>query len=169
MPCQREGARALLLAAFAASGCAALPRDNYGTFERIHSEHVLRVGATEDPPWVKRSGGAIAGFEAELIRTFAARHRARVDWSWGTQIKLAERIHRKQLDVLIAGLEDDTPLQGKIVLTRPHATTREPDGETVRHVIAVMPGESRLLYELDSFLLNDAGALRIRHAAESAR
>ena len=39
---------------------------------RILTTHVLRAGASENPPWVAFDGGTIAGVEPDLINAFAA-------------------------------------------------------------------------------------------------
>lgn len=151
------------------SACSELPRDNYGTLERIRREHVLRVGAAENRPWVEPQSDDVRGLEAELVQSFARQHGARVEWTRGPQIELAERLHDRQLDILIAGLRANTPLHAKLALTRPYATTRDPDGSSADRVLAVMPGESQLLYQLDRFLLDDARAEAVRRRAEAAR
>ena len=143
------------------NGCDGLPKDNFGTLERIRSQKLIRVGAAEEPPWVEIEGEAVEGVEAKLVEAFARTQEARVQWTRGSQSALAERLHKKQLDIVVGGFDDKTPLDKKMVLTQPYVTARNAEGKKTKRVLAVMPGESRLLFALDSFLLGDKEAKSI--------
>ena len=73
----------LLVAALAvAAGCSRFPADPDGTLDRVQGG-VLRVGVSPHPPWtVVREGADPAGVEPDLVRRFAERLQARVEWGW---------------------------------------------------------------------------------------
>ncbi|MCU1436011.1 MAG: putative lipoprotein [Pseudarthrobacter sp.] len=95
---------ALVTAVFLA-GCGTYPADPSGTLERV-AGGTLRVGASENGDWVKfsaASGGGqatrpasprrdedVQGTEAELVREFAARLGADIEWVSGTEHVLAD-------------------------------------------------------------------------------
>jgi hypothetical protein len=62
-----------------------------------------------------------------------------------------ERLHRHELDLLLAGLIKSTPWQNKVALTRPFLETQRGDRK-VQHVLAVPPGENGWLVRLERFL-----------------
>ena len=157
-----------LAALLGVAGCDALPRDNFGTTERVRSERVLRAGAAHNPPWVIVEGGRVGGLEPRLLEAFARTHGAEVRWTTGAQIELSEQLKRKELEALVGGLDEKTPVKSSVSLTQSYATTSKPGGGKAKRVMAVMPGESRLLYELDRFLKDERRAPAIRRAAEEA-
>lgn len=145
----RAQARAALLVALAACG-EGFPRDPEGTTSRVASTGVMRVGVTEHPPWVVKDGARARGLEADLIARFAAARGVRVDWEWGQQEALLEKLARYQLDLVAGGIREKTAWSEKIGLTttRTHARADAP-------VLAVPPGENRWLGEVERFLKDD--------------
>ena len=137
------GLLALLLTA---SACSEIPRDPDDTLEAARGG-VLRVGIAEAPPWVVRAGPEPRGVEAELIRSFAAGIGARVEWSWGAPEAQLEKLEKRELAIVAAGLTRKTPWRGRVALTRPHTET---GGEA--HVLATAPGENALLTALERHL-----------------
>lgn len=123
------------------------------------------MGAAEQPPWVEFDGEHVRGVEAQLVEAFAHKLGARVQWSRGPQLELAKRLHHKQLHLLIAGFDDKAPVSEHVAFTQPYVEAEDLEGKTAKHVLTAMPGESRLLYELDTFLLQDAKAKEIAATA----
>lgn len=142
-------AAALLLAACAAS----YPADPKGTLERV-TDGVIRVGASPNGEWVSvSSSGEPEGKEPELVKAFAARLGARIDWTTGTEHVLAEGIKHGELDLMIGGLNDQTPWEKHAGLTRAYTESKDEHGQTHKHVMLVDKGENAFLLELDKFLM----------------
>src|SRR5689334_5685077 len=100
--------------------CGKLPRDPENTTERVEQQHAIRVGLTEDPPWVLRTSGEPAGVEVTLIRDFAHSLGATPEWFWGTEQTHMEALKHFELDIAISGLEAKTPWSKQVGLTRPY-------------------------------------------------
>ena len=168
---RQRGSRwaAALAFALAASvaGCGTYPADPSGTLERA-TNGILRVGASENGDWVKftsgsgtqsggpvspRRDGDIQGSEAELVRGFAARLGADIEWVSGTEHVLAEELKHGELDLMIGGLDDKTPWAQHGGLTRAYMESRNGRGSPRKHVMLVPLGENAFLLELDKFLL----------------
>ena len=141
---------ARLLSALLLIGCDSLPRDSAGALERV-SGGELRVGVAENPPWVHWQDGAVSGLEPELIESWAKSINARVLWRRGSEAELVEALNRRELDVMAAGLDSKTPYAAKLALTQPYVEVEE-RGKKKKHLLAVTPGESALLFALDRFL-----------------
>jgi polar amino acid transport system substrate-binding protein len=81
----------------------------------------------------------------------------------GAEAELVEALHRRELDVVAAGLQSESPYGKQVALTRSYVEVDDRYGSTKKHVLAVMPGESALLLSLDRFLAaQDKDALRRR-------
>lgn len=147
-------ARALvgLLLAAGLAGCGAIPRDPDGTLERVRTEQVLRVGASASPERVVIEGDEVGGTEAVLVTGFARALDADIDWTLSGETELIAAMERGELDLIIGGLHADSPWADKVSLTRPYASSRDPEGETVTHVMAVPLGENALLVRLERYL-----------------
>jgi polar amino acid transport system substrate-binding protein len=143
----------VVLAATAA--CTAIPRDVNGALASVRGG-VLRVGVVEHPPWIIVDDGAVSGSEAQLIERWAAQLAARVEWRPGDIDQLVDALHRREIDVLAGGLGQKTPYAHRLALTQPYADVEDPHGKKQRLVLAVTPGESALLLELDRFLSSDS-------------
>lgn len=142
--------RRLLTLAFvvsAASACG-MPRDPNRSVDRIQQTAVLRAGFTERAPWVMRgSDGGAEGPEAELVERFAASLGARAEWRQGSESELFEALERFELDIVIGGLTADNPAAPALGVTRPYVERGDK-----QHVMAVAPGENRLLVALERVL-----------------
>ncbi|HEX8310338.1 MAG TPA: transporter substrate-binding domain-containing protein [Chthoniobacteraceae bacterium] len=157
-------------AGFLVGGCGEFPRDAAGTLKRGRVGGELRVGAVEHAPWVRWEGEHASGIEPELIDAWARQIGANVRWRRGAVAELAGALHRREIDVLIAGFKDDTPHASEIALTQPYVKTHDLRGKKESHVLAVMPGENALLLSLDRFLAGqDAEAFRKRAESEQAK
>lgn len=138
-------AAAILLGALVATGCE-FPRDGEGTLARVRGGE-MRVGVTDNPPWVRVSDDKVEGVEPALIEAWARELGARVRWVRGSEPELVEALHRRELDAVALGLEESTPYAPKLALSQPYLRAEE------KRVLAVQPGESAFLFALDRFLL----------------
>jgi polar amino acid transport system substrate-binding protein len=167
----------LLAGAVALAGCD-IPRDNEGTLDRVRGSE-LRVGVTDNRPWVRIEGEAVQGLEPELLRLWAERLGARIRWVRGDLDALVHALEAGRIDVLAAGLTSDTPYRSRLGVSQTYykgveqvAARGKPAGEPTRRrrIMAAAPGESALLLALDRFLLG-LGEARIAEilVRESAR
>jgi polar amino acid transport system substrate-binding protein len=132
------------------TACDVVPRDAAGAYERaINGE--LRVGVVADPPFTVVDDG-IRGLEPDLLTGWSGRINGRIVWRSGALDELVEALHRREIDVLAAGLDARTPYKAKIAMTQPYLETLERLGQRHKHVLAVTQGESKLLFELDRYL-----------------
>lgn len=144
-----------LLAVLLLSGGCNLPQDPEATLERVRGG-TLRVGISENPPWTGLAGDSANGLEAELLDRFANELSAHIEWTPDTEGDLLPALERGELDIVICGLHDGTPWRDRVGLTQPYLTIGNK-----KHVMAVAPGENRLLLELDRFLqMSDPGDLQ---------
>ncbi|EKD36693.1 MAG: hypothetical protein ACD_75C01404G0002 [uncultured bacterium] len=131
-------------------GCN-LPQDPRGTFDRVRGG-TLRVGMSVAPPWVELANGE-AGVEVELTRGLAGLLQAHIEWTRDSESRLLELLHQGRLDLVLGGLDDQTPWAKKVGLTRPYLEVPDKQtGKSRKHVWAVPPGENRWLLVLDRFL-----------------
>jgi hypothetical protein len=150
----------VLLSTVLLIGCDPIPRDSAGALNRVRGGE-LRVGVADHPPWVRFEGGRVAGLEPELIEAWAKGLGARVSWKHGAEAELVEALHRREVDVLAAGLDSKTPYKPELGLTQPYIEVEDRHGSKKKHVLAVTPGESALLFSLDQFLAaQDKAGLR---------
>lgn len=147
------------------TGCGMYPADPDGTLERV-TGGTLRVGASENGDWVELTGSGstdsqdgtrreqdVQGSDAELVRGFAAKVGAEIEWVSGTEHVLAEELKHGELDLVIGGLDDKTPWVQHGGLTRVYAESRNSRGSRQLHVMLVPMGENAFLLELDKFLM----------------
>jgi polar amino acid transport system substrate-binding protein len=140
----RPLAAALCLAATltACAGNEDFPRDPEGTLDRV-SGGTVRVGVTDNKPWVDLSGDQPAGVEVILVERFARQLGAEVAWFEGSESSLMGALERKELDLVAGGLERSAPWSQMVSLTRPyvldHIVVGVPAGSAVPEDIAGMP------------------------------
>jgi hypothetical protein len=152
----------------ALAGCDRFPRDSAGALERIEREHVVRVGVVDHPPWVRLGGARPSGVEPALVEAWAAEQGARVAWRSGDLDGLVQALHRRELDVLLAGLDAKSPYGRKAALSQVYVTVKDASGKAEKHVMAVTQGENALLLSLDRFLKRQDEAAIRRAAGASA-
>lgn len=138
---------ALILPLFVA-GCG-LPHDPEKTSERIAATHELRVGVTDNPPWVKAQSAEPSGIEADLVRDFGRRLGAKVLWSRGSETMLMQSLKHHELDIVIGGFDKKTSWVSSAGLTQPWAT----DAQSKKRIMLAAPGENRFILSLDRFLV----------------
>jgi polar amino acid transport system substrate-binding protein len=138
------------------AGCGLqIPADPEGTLERV-AGGTLKAGISHNPPWTETpSGSEPAGTEAELVRSFAAEHDARVEWVAGGESNLIRQLERGELDLVVGGLTKDSPWSKYAALTHPYLETRNAQGDKEQHVMAVRMGENAFMVALEEFLLED--------------
>ena len=107
-----------------------MPRDPEGTLKKVEQRRTIRVGLVENAPWVIRSGDQPLGVEPQLVRDLAASLGAAPEWHWGSEQEHMEALETYDLDLVIGGLESNTPWSKKIGLTRREA----PEGGQARAV-----------------------------------
>lgn len=99
------------------------PRDIEHTTQKVTGA-VIKVGVTENPPWVKRTPDGPAGLEPEIIRDMADQFNAEVSWHWGTESELLAALEQYQLHVVVGGLTDSKYLRKLSALTKPYYRSR---------------------------------------------
>ena len=134
------------------TGCDRLPRDSAGALARIQSTREVRVGVAEHEPWVRWEGDRATGLEPELIEQWAQTLGARIVWRRDSVAELVKALHRREIDVLAAGLEETTPYAPEVAASQPYLEAPDREGKKTPRVIAVTQGESALLFSLDRFL-----------------
>lgn len=142
----RAPCAAALLLACVALACG-LPRDSEGTLERVRGG-TLRVGAIHAPPWVtvEHRDSDPRGREIELVRGLADALGARVEFTVGGETALFERLGEFRLDLVVGGLDDDSPYAEQVGFIRPYV---EAGGKG--HVVAGPPGENAWLRVVEAY------------------
>lgn len=144
----------LWLLLFGATACDNYPKDPNKSLENA-TNGVLKVGYSENPPWVVKNGAAPTGIEADLLKEFAQTRNARIEWKNDATQNLLEELADKQLHLVIAGITHDTPWKAHVGLTRPFARAG-----SKKHVIAVQTGENALTVALEEFLYAREGRIQ---------
>ena len=152
------GVPAFVLAALMTASCG-MPRDPEGSLDRIVRTGVVRAGIAARPPWTEDGGGP----EADVVNAFAQSLGARVEWRRGSDAELFEALETFELDLAVGGFTDDNPWGPKLGLTRPYVKA---GGKN--HVVAVAPGENRLLVAFERVLRAHAGTVAARAGGEPA-
>jgi polar amino acid transport system substrate-binding protein len=131
-----------------------LPRDARGTLDRVVNGQ-MKVGVVHAPPWVIDSADGVHGRDAELVQQVARELNAQIVWVRQPESDLLEAVHSGALDVVIAGLKDDSPWREQVAFSRPH-DVEHVDGRTRRHVLALPPGENAWLVRVDQVIYRQA-------------
>jgi ABC-type amino acid transport substrate-binding protein len=155
------GVRGGLLVAAAAMACG-VPRDADHTLERVRGRE-LRVGVTDHPPWVELHDTLVSGVEPSLVRDLAVGLRTRAAFRRGSESQLLEALHRGELDLVAAGLNDGSPWKGHVALTKPYHTDTA-SGE--KHVLADRAGENAWLVHVETFLATHRASAAGSEAAQ---
>jgi polar amino acid transport system substrate-binding protein len=140
-----------------------LPRDPDETFQRVRGA-TMRVGLTANPPWTMYEDDQPRGIEVALVRQFAESLEADIEWTNDSEAKLMEHLRDGRLDLVIGGLDDESPWTTHAGFTQPYVTFADKP-----HVMAVKRGENRFLLEFDRFLQGRRGVIHQRVDAEAAR
>lgn len=141
--------RVVLLCLCALGLACGVPKDPDGTLEHVQGG-VMRVGVAVHEPWTSDSAGQPGGIEPALVRALAQELRARVTWVRGGESVLLPRLHERELDLVIAGLDAKTAWKSKIGMTSPYVTLH--DATKRKMVWAVAPGENAWQMRVERFL-----------------
>ncbi|MGV3541463.1 MAG: transporter substrate-binding domain-containing protein [Rufibacter sp.] len=141
------------------AGCGQFPKDPNDTLAHV-SGGTLKVGYSENLPWVVKGAQEPTGIEADLVKGFAQSINATVQWVPDTENELFQRLAKEELHLVIAGTTDDTPWKKKIAFTRPFAEVGKK-----KHVINVIKGENAFVVALEKYLHQQQSNLetRLRH------
>ncbi len=120
----------LLACGLAIAGCQ-FPKDPEGTLNKVRDRGTMKVGVTHADPFVNLDGPEPDGVEVELIKEFARHLGVEIEWIEASESQLVELLEGTEIDVMLAGLERQSPLQQEVGLTRPYAN--------VEIVLAVPP------------------------------
>ncbi|MFC4871953.1 transporter substrate-binding domain-containing protein [Negadavirga shengliensis] len=127
-------------------GCENFPKDPENTLKKVHNG-TLRVGYSENPPWVVETDNIPIGIEPELVKDFAKSLNAEIEWINDTEQNLFDDLGKKKLHLVVAGITSDTPWKKKVGLTRPFAKRGKK-----KQVMAVIQGENAFIVQLERFL-----------------
>lgn len=122
-----------------------MPTDPEDTYQRVH-KGILRVGLTEQAPWVIIHEDRYSGTEVQLVKRLAEQLDAEIEWQEGSESVLLESLERNELDLVIGGLKKSIPWK-TVAFTKPYLVQGENE-----HVLALALGENRWLLELEKFL-----------------
>ncbi len=118
-----------------------LPRDPDRTLERVRGG-VVRVGIAESQPWVVVTANGAEGVEPTLVKAIADSLGASIEWIRKGESELLTDLEERKLDLVLAGLTDDSPWKTKVALTKPFY---EDPSTRKKHVMAAPPGENAWL------------------------
>jgi len=165
-------ARAALVPLLLLTVACNLPRDPDRTLNRV-THGTMRVGIVHNPPWVIDSGIDVTGVEAAIVKGLAHELGARVEWERGPAPRLFEKLHDRELQLLIGGFTDTLPWRQQVAFTRPYYESPAPRdappsrrGNTERHVLAAAPGENAWLVRVEQALHARQAAVPAALAAE---
>lgn len=148
-----------MLASPLISACGRFPADTEGTLDRAQGGR-LRIGVSVNPPFTRADAqGHVDGSEVTLLCGFCATVPTSPSWRVGAEGLLAAALRDGALDVLIGGLDSQSPWKDQIALTRPYRKISTPSGDSRELVMAVRAGENALLVALERFLAEQEGQL----------
>lgn len=139
-----------------ATGCDNFPKDPDKTLEKIN-KGTLRVGYSENAPWVIKTAKEPSGLEADLVRGFAKEQNARIVWVNDTEQDLFQKLEKKELHLVIGGLTDKNLWKSKISFTRPYLEIKKD-----KHVMAILKGENAFTIALETYLHQQESLLNTR-------
>jgi ABC-type amino acid transport substrate-binding protein len=147
----RTVAQTLLIALLLTSCGVTIPSDPNGTLDRVTGGE-LRVGLSPNGDLVRVDDGEYSGREVELVERFADSLDAEIEWTVGSEESLVRGLENSSLDLVIAGITDQSPWVDRAAPTRPYAETPDAWGVTHKLVMLVPMGENAFLSTLERFL-----------------
>lgn len=140
---------ALLLILFSCD----IPRDSKNSFKKAKQKGLI-VAYQENPPWAATAAdGAPEGVEVELIKDFARFNNFRIKWKTGLIEEIMSDLTNYKTNVAIGGIKKNSLWRKKAAFSVSWAITYGDKGEKEERVLAVSPGENKLLHKLDQFIL----------------
>lgn len=133
-----------------------IPRDIHGTFDRVSKEKVLRVGYSNNPPFIQIKENDTTGIEYRIVDAFSKEMGYKVEYTEGTEAVLMEKLEKYEIDIIIAGLNNKSPWKSKAGFTQPYATVNGKD-----YSLAVPPGENAFLVFVEQFLNRNKDQINI--------
>ena len=161
----------LLAAGLALAGCQ-FPKDPEGTLNKVRDRGTMKVGVTHADPFVNLNGPEPTGVEVELIKEFARHLGVEIEWVEGSETQLVGLLAGTEVDVMLAGLDRQSPLQQEVALTRPYANVEivlgvPPDEETPDveglDVVVEENSEAAAIVEKET----DANPIRVQSLTEA--
>ena len=128
--------------------CTDFPKDPRKTLERARGG-TLKVGVSENYPWVIREGDVPVGVEPELVRRFAESIDAQVEWIWGSPETHFAGLEQYDLHLAITGVTKTSPWRKHLGFSEPYHTSRviiaQPPGagpvESIDGLEVIVPDE----------------------------
>lgn len=147
----RTAAIALMMA-FVLTACGiSIPTDPNGTLDRVTGGE-LRVGLSPNGELVQVDDGSYTGQEPGLVKRFSESINANIEWTVGSEEALVRGLERGSLDLVIAGMTDESPWVDRAAPTRPYDEVPDGHGGTHKLIMLVPMGENAFLSELERFL-----------------
>lgn len=153
------------------AGCQ-FPADPEGTLDKVRERHLMKVGVTQNVPFVDLEGSEPAGVEVELVKEYALHLGVEIEWVEGSESELVELLKGTEIDVMLAGLDRQSVLSQEVALTRPYANVEivlavPPDAETPEveglDVLVKENSEAAAILEKET----DADPIRVPSLAEA--
>ncbi|WP_165481070.1 substrate-binding periplasmic protein [Legionella impletisoli] len=117
-----------------------LPKDPKQTLEKVKKNHILRIGAIYNPPWVNNNE---TGIELLLLNQFAKELNAQPKLFYLPESLAMKALIEHQVDVVIGGINENTPWKKEIGLTRPYYKEiyyiGRPEKSSKKSLIAITP------------------------------
>jgi polar amino acid transport system substrate-binding protein len=136
----------LLLGIGLVTSCQNYPQDPDDTLAKVKNGQLL-VGYSVNPPWVIKTQTEPTGLEADLIKDFARTQKAKVIWYHDSEQDLFEKLHKRELHLVIAGLTHKNSWASKISFSKPYLINGNK-----KHVVAVLKGENAFVLSLEKFM-----------------
>jgi hypothetical protein len=143
----------MVMVVLALSGCGlTMPTDPDGTLDSVRGG-TLHVGLSPNGDFtVVEDDETYSGSEVDIIEGFADSLDSTIDWTMGSEEALVRGLEDGTIDVVIAGLTDETPWVDKAGVTRAYSEVTANDGSTHKMVMLVPLGENAFLTELETYL-----------------
>jgi membrane-bound lytic murein transglycosylase MltF len=133
-----------VLSLFCFASCS-FPKDPENSYATAKSSG-LKVGYVHHPPFSFKVSGEPAGSEVEMINEFADEQGFEVHYVYGTESELIKKMENYNLHIMVGGFKKNTMWKERAGLS-----TTYTDND---NCILVARGENKLLYELETYLLN---------------
>lgn len=147
----KAGVQALVIALLLTSCGVSMPTDPNGTLDRVTGGE-LRVGISPNGDLTQVDDGHYSGLEPELVKRFAEQLDATIDWTVGSEEALVRGLENGSLDLVIAGITEESPWVERASPTRPYDEVPDGHGGTHKLIMLVPMGENAFLSTLERFL-----------------